>query len=75
MVFLDGKLVGVTPVKVPATPGPHELRLEKAGFVTRKGTVSLNDAKDFELRMAVSLTSLQGATSPADGALPGLDVP
>lgn len=36
-VFIDNKLVGAAPLKVPSTPGTHEIRLALDGYLTRPG--------------------------------------
>ena len=60
MLFLDGKQVGVTPIKVRSTPGPHEIKLAMDGYITRTGKPVLPDSRDFELRMSVSLKPVRG---------------
>ena len=59
-LYVDGKLVGPTPVKVRSTPGPHEIKLALEGYVTRTGRAVLPDTRDFELRMAISLRPVRG---------------
>ena len=59
-LFLDGKQVGVTPIKIRTTPGPHEIKLQMDGYITRTGKPVLPDSRDFELRMAVSLKPVRG---------------
>ena len=59
-LFLDGKLVGPTPIKVRSTPGPHEIKLALDGYISRTGKINLPDSRDFELRMAISLKPVRG---------------
>jgi hypothetical protein len=59
-LFVDGKLVGPTPIKVRSTPGPHEIKLMLEGYTTRTGKPILPDSRDFELRMAISLRPIRG---------------
>lgn len=59
-LFLDGKQVGITPIKVRSSPGPHEIKLVMDGYITRTGKPVLPDSRDFELRMAVSLKPVRG---------------
>jgi tetratricopeptide (TPR) repeat protein len=59
-LFLDGKLVGPTPIKARSTPGPHEIRLALDGYISRSGKINLPDSRDFELRMAISLKPVRG---------------
>ena len=59
-LFLDGKLVGPTPIKVRSTPGPHEIKLGLDGYLSRTGKITLPDSRDFELRLAISLKPVRG---------------
>ena len=59
-LFLDGKLVGPTPIKARSTPGPHEIKLGLDGYISRTGKINLPDSRDFELRMAISLKPVRG---------------
>jgi tetratricopeptide (TPR) repeat protein len=59
-LFLDGKQIGRTPIRVRSTPGPHEIKLVLDGYVTRTGKPVLPDSRDFELRMAISLRPVRG---------------
>ncbi|MGZ6141953.1 MAG: PEGA domain-containing protein [Myxococcales bacterium] len=59
-LFLDGKLVGPTPIKARSTPGPHEIKLALDGYISRTGKINLPDSRDFELRMAISLKPVRG---------------
>ncbi|MFN2549593.1 MAG: PEGA domain-containing protein [Myxococcales bacterium] len=59
-LFLDGKLVGPTPIKARSTPGPHEIKLALDGYNSRTGKINLPDSRDFELRMAISLRPVRG---------------
>lgn len=59
-LFLDGKIIGPTPIKARSTPGPHEIRLAMDGYVSRTGKINLPDSRDFELRMAISLRPVRG---------------
>jgi tetratricopeptide (TPR) repeat protein len=59
-LFVDGRLVGITPKKARSTPGPHEIKLALDGYVTRTGKINLPDTRDFELRMAISLKPVRG---------------
>jgi tetratricopeptide (TPR) repeat protein len=59
-LFLDGKLVGPTPIKARSTPGPHEIKLALDGYISRSGKINLPDSRDFELRMAISLKPVRG---------------
>ncbi|TMA26919.1 MAG: PEGA domain-containing protein, partial [Deltaproteobacteria bacterium] len=59
-LFLDGKLVGPTPIKARSTPGPHEIKLALDGYTSRTGKINLPDSRDFELRMAISLRPVRG---------------
>jgi tetratricopeptide (TPR) repeat protein len=54
-VFIDGKLAGVTPIKVRSTPGQHDIALKLDGYSTRTGRINLPDSRDFELRMAIAM--------------------
>lgn len=54
-LYVDGKLVGETPIKVKSRPGQHEIRVSLDGYKTRGAKVVLPPGKDFELRVAVSL--------------------
>ncbi len=77
-LFLDGKQVGVTPIKVRSTPGPHEIKLAMDGYITRTGKPVLPDSRDFELRMAVSLKPVRGVeerhTAPTAEELAGAQI-
>ena len=59
-IFLDQKLVGVTPVRVRTTAGPHEVRLALDGYVPRVTRPVFPPDRDFELRIAVVLTPVRG---------------
>jgi hypothetical protein len=41
MVTVDGKEIGVTPMKADIPPGPHRLGLAKEGFVGHQADVKL----------------------------------
>jgi tetratricopeptide (TPR) repeat protein len=59
-LYLDGKVIGPTPIKARSTPGPHEIKLSLDGYVPRSGKINLPDSRDFELRMAISLKPVRG---------------
>ena len=53
-VFLDGRLVGKTPLSLPSVePGPHSVRLELAGFNGWSTTVDIKGGES--VRVAASL--------------------
>ena len=58
--YVDGRLIGNTPIKVRSTPGRHEIRLALEGYITRSSPITLPDTRDFELRMAISLKPIRG---------------
>jgi len=60
-LYVDGKLVGETPVKVKSTPGQHAIRVTMDGFQPRSAKIKLPEGKDFELRVAVSLKRTRDA--------------
>ncbi len=62
VLSVDGRVAGVTPIKVRSRPGPHDLRITLDGYIPRTGKVNLPDSKDFELRMAVSMKPVRGNT-------------
>lgn len=59
-LFVDGRLIGPTPIKARSTPGPHEIKLALDGYISRTGRINLPDSRDFELRMAISLKPVRG---------------
>ncbi len=61
-VFLDQKLVGATPLKIRSTTGPHEVKLSLDGYISRVARPILPSDRDFELRIAVVLKPVRGAT-------------
>jgi tetratricopeptide (TPR) repeat protein len=65
-LFVDGKLMGTTPVKARSTPGPHEIKLGLDGYVTRTGKINLPDSRDFELRMAISMRPVRGVEAKVE---------
>jgi tetratricopeptide (TPR) repeat protein len=65
-LFVDGKLMGSTPVKARSTPGPHEIKLALDGYVTRTGKINLPDSRDFELRMAISMRPTRGVEAKVE---------
>ena len=69
-LFLDGKLVGPTPIKARSTPGPHEIKLALDGYTTRTGKINLPDSRDFELRMAISLKPVRGVEEKHEAPSP-----
>jgi tetratricopeptide (TPR) repeat protein len=69
-LYLDGKLVGNTPIKVRSTPGPHEVKLVLDGYVSRSGKPVLPDSRDFELRMAISLKPVRGVEEKHEAPTP-----
>ncbi|HUC07688.1 MAG TPA: PEGA domain-containing protein, partial [Solirubrobacterales bacterium] len=58
-LYVDGRIVGETPVKVKSRPGQHEIRVALDGYITRSAKVVLPPGKDFELRVAVSLKKIR----------------
>jgi tetratricopeptide (TPR) repeat protein len=58
--YVDGKLVGETPVRVTSTPGPHDLKLLLDGYIGRSSKVTLPSDSGFELRVAVGLKRVRG---------------
>jgi tetratricopeptide (TPR) repeat protein len=59
-LYVDGKLIGPTPIKARSTPGAHEIRLVLDGYTPRSGKINLPDSRDFELRMAISMRPVRG---------------
>jgi hypothetical protein len=53
-VFLDGKLVGTTPLFLSGlSPGSHQVRLELAGYRTYSSSIQVEPSERF--RLAVQL--------------------
>lgn len=69
-LFVDGKLVGPTPIKARSTPGPHEIKLALDGYISRTGKINLPDSRDFELRMAISLKPVRGVEEKHEAPTP-----
>jgi hypothetical protein len=44
-VFVDGRLVGTTPVELPLVPGLHRLELRRQGFVAAREEITLAEGK------------------------------
>jgi tetratricopeptide (TPR) repeat protein len=59
-LYLDGRQIGPTPIKVRSKPGAHEIKLVLDGYITRTARPVLPDSRDFELRMAISLRPVRG---------------
>jgi hypothetical protein len=53
--YVDGKLVGETPVRIKSVSGPHDLKLMLDGYISRTSKIVLPADSGFELRVAVSL--------------------
>jgi len=47
-VFVDGREVGVTPMKLDVAPGKHFIALERAGFVRASEEVSIDAGQPLE---------------------------
>lgn len=60
-IFLDGKMMGITPSRVRTTPGQHEIKLALDGYLSRTGNTVVPASRDFELRMSISLKPVRGA--------------
>ena len=69
-LFLDGKLVGPTPIKARSTPGPHDIKLGLDGYISRSARINLPDSRDFELRLAVSLKPVRGVEEKHEAPTP-----
>ena len=56
-VFLDGKLVGTSPVRASYPPGKYQIKIEKAGYQTREFSVDLmtNFERTYDLEKLESL--------------------
>jgi len=52
-VLLDGRAVGVTPMKVDVAPGKHFLALERAGFVRASEELTLDAGQPLERRVVL----------------------
>ena len=52
-VLLDGRAVGVTPMKVDVAPGTHFLALERAGYVRASEEVTLDAGQPLERRVVL----------------------
>lgn len=65
-VLLDGRAVGVTPMKVDVAPGTHFLALERAGYVRASEEVTLDAGQPLERR--VVLVQAPSAEPAADRA-------
>jgi tetratricopeptide (TPR) repeat protein len=63
LLYIDGRLIGPTPRKAPAAPGPHELKLVLEGYKTWVAPTRLPDKPGFELRVAIALKPLREAES------------
>ena len=46
-LYLDGKPVGETPIRVKSVPGPHEIRVVLDGYISRHAKITLPTGKDF----------------------------
>ncbi|TMA25455.1 MAG: PEGA domain-containing protein [Deltaproteobacteria bacterium] len=58
--YIDGKRIGITPIKARSTPGRHEIKLALEGYLTRSANITLPETRDFELRLAISLRPVRG---------------
>jgi len=52
-VFVDGREVGVTPMKLDVAPGKHFIALERAGFVRASEEVSIDAGQPLERRVVL----------------------
>ncbi|HZX93088.1 MAG TPA: PEGA domain-containing protein, partial [Myxococcales bacterium] len=59
-IYLDGNLVGTTPVKLRATPGQHEVKLALDGYVPRVTRPNIPADRDFEMRVTAILKPVRG---------------
>ena len=67
-VFVDGRQVGVTPLKVEVAPGPHFIAVERAGFLRSSEELTLEAGKPIERKLV--LVPDAGTTSPAQAEAP-----
>lgn len=63
-LYIDGKLVGVTPATVNLAPGPHEYYLSAMGYRDLKGTVNVDGPQ--KLALALSPATSVGSTLTLD---------
>ena len=60
-LYLDGKLVGETPVRKVTVPGPHDVKILLDGYVSRTTKIKLPEDSGFELRLALNLKKVRGS--------------
>ena len=69
-VFVDGRLVGATPVELPLEAGTHRLELRAEGYERRKAVVELTPGEHAERHFALSPRPPAAATTTAPGPAP-----